>query len=151
MTNIENYDLFIERKKQKELKQKQIEKENQDLILANKNGYDTYRDYEYAMCKVFSRDPRFTLNKEYYNKCQKYLLDTLKAYIYYLRTGEVYNRNNANEGFVLTVYSLNELSNAIFENNKVVIRAVKKFNLDINDFVNQISEPRVDVRKLKIN
>ncbi len=151
MGDIEVYDLFLERKREKELKQQKLEKDNQNLLLANRNGYDTYRDYEYAISKIYSRDPRFPLNREYYDKCQKYLLDTLKAYIYYLRTGEVYNRNNAEESFVLTIYALNELSSAVLEGNKMVIAAVKKFNLDINEFVNQISEPRVNVKQLKIN
>ena len=151
MNNIESYDRFVEIKKIKEDRQKQVDFDKQKLLIAKNSGYDTYRDYEYSLDKPLSRDPRFSLCREYYNKCQKYLLDTLKAYIYYLRTGLVYNRNNANEGFVLTVYSLNELTSAISEKNELIISTIKNYNLDVDLFVKQISEPRIDVRKLKIN
>ena len=151
MSNIEEYNHFLEMKKLKEAKKLQLEQEQAKIELANKNGYDTYRDYEYSVAKIVSRDPRFALNKEYYEKCQLYLIDTLRAYIHYIRTGDIYNRNNAEEGFVLTIYSLNELSSAILENNKLIISTIESMNINVEQFFNQISEPRVDVRKLKIN
>ncbi len=151
MTNIESYDRFIALKKQKEEVQKRIELEQEHLILANKNGYETYRDYEYSMYKAYSRDPRFTLSREYYNKCQRYLIDTLNAYLIYVRTGSVYNRNNSNEGFILTIYALNELCSAILEKNELILEILANMNLDPNEFVSQIADPQINVKNLKIN
>ena len=148
MESIKN---FIDIKKEKEAKQMKLQLEAQRLEEANKNGYETYRDYEFAFAKGLSRDPRFSLNKEYYTICQKYLIETLNAYLLYIKTGSVYNRNNANEGFVLTVYSLNELSSAILEGNTTINGIIRSMNINPIDFVSQISEPQIDVRQLKIN
>jgi hypothetical protein len=148
MESIKN---FIDFKKEKEAKQMKMQLEAQRLEEANKNGYETYRDYEFAFAKGLSRDPRFPLNKEYYTICQKYLIETLNAYLLYIKTGSVYNRNNANEGFVLTVYSLNELSNTILEGNTTINGIISNMNINPIDFVSHISEPQINVRQQKIN
>ena len=146
----ENIESFINLKKKRDERNAKLLQDEINLATAIKNGYETYADYEFAINSIYARDPRFSLSKNCYQKCQKYLLDTLKAYLLYLRTGDVYNRNNADEGFVLTIYSLNQLSNAIMEKNSTIINALESRNLDSEKFVNQISEPRVTAMKLKV-
>ena len=145
MDNIDVYDCFTSAKKKKDVELKLAEINKQNEITALKNGYETYMDYEYAMYKIYSKDPRFSLSKEYYKKCQKYLLNALKAYINYYRCGSLYNKS-----FVLTIYSLNELTSALLNNNKLLISELEKYNINSIDLLESMSEGFVDIKKLKL-
>ena len=138
MTNIEYFQRYKARK----------ENEEYNLELAKKYGYETYDDYEYAMSKQISRDTSFELNQEYYTRCQEYLYKTLKAYYYYKCT----NKKEliiGNKTFKLTVYSINELVEALNAGNIILLSYLEKQNINVSEFIREISTENIDVLKLK--
>lgn len=138
MANDENYISFIAYKKEKEAKKQQLETEKENLITATKNGYESYRDYEYATSKQLSSDPRFPLNRDYYKLRQNYLLDVADACLNYVRTGLRYNKKRNGESFLFTVFGFNELLEARDNNNEFIMNYVNKIGLDIDYAINLI-------------
>ena len=138
MANDENYVSFTAYKKEKEAKKQQLETEKENLITATKNGYESYRDYEYATSKQLSSDPRFPLNRDYYKLRQNYLLDVADACLNYVRTGLRYNKKRNGESFLFTVYGFNELLEARDNNNEFIMNYVNKIGLDIDYAINLI-------------
>lgn len=151
MNNIKSYDNFIAYKKEKEAKRKLLEQEKYNLEIAKKYGYESYRDYEYAISKQFGSDPRFSLNKNYYKVSQNYLLDVADACLNYIRTGLRYNKKRNGESFLFTVFGFNELLEAKDKNNEFIINYINKIGLDLDYAISLIQPKEVnyDVKLLK--
>ena len=151
MNNIESYNNFIAYKKEKEAKRKLLEQEKYNLETAKKNGYESYRDYEYAISKQLSSDPRFSLNKNYYKVSQNYLLDVADACLNYIRTGLRYNKKRNGESFLFTVFGLNELLEAKDNNNDFIMNYINKIGLDLDYAISLIQPKEVnyDVKLLR--
>ncbi|MBE6158587.1 MAG: hypothetical protein E7159_02025 [Firmicutes bacterium] len=138
MAKDENYVSFIAYKKEKDAKKQQLETEKENLVTAVKNGYESYRDYEYAASKQLSSDPRFSLNRDYYKLRQNYLLDVADACLNYVRTGLRYNKKRNGESFLFTVYGFNELLEARDNKNEFIMNYVNKIGLDLDYAINLI-------------
>jgi hypothetical protein len=129
MAIIKNYEEFSAYKKQKE-----------ELKIANKAGFSSYVDLEYAAAKELSRDPRFSLNKNYYGLCQSYLKDVANSCLNFLRTGSLYSKKENGKTFKLTKFGINELVEAVKKNNEDIINHINFINLDI-DYVIEYFKP----------
>ena len=127
--NIQDYLMEQRIKKTKE------ETNKQNLILARKNGFENYQDYIYSIYKEYSVNPKMPLNKKYYGICKSYLLKTLKTFLEYKKYGKSYSLDLNGNRYDLTVYSLNELINAVYQKDEDIINILDQNNLSIKDFL----------------
>jgi len=133
--DIKNINDYLMNQRNGESKEK-MDLEN--LRIAQRNGFETYQDYIYSMSKEYSVNPSMPLNKVYYNNCQKYLINILKTFLIYKKTGKSYSIDKEGNRYDLTIYSLNQLISAIYRRDKDIISYLDKRNLSINDFIRLI-------------
>ena len=100
--DIKNINDYLMNQRNGESKEK-MDLEN--LRIAQRNGFETYQDYIYSMSKEYSVNPSMPLNKVYYNNCQKYLINILKTFLIYKKTGKSYSIDKEGNRYDLTIYS----------------------------------------------
>ena len=99
-----------------------------NLAIAQKNGFQNFEDYAYSIAKEYSVNPSFSLSREYYNLAQVYLVNTLRKFLNYTKNYEI-------DGSDITIYALNELITELNKGNEDLMNILKSEGLSLKEFL----------------
>ena len=117
--------------------------EDEKINLAKLHGFETYEDYQFFVAKACMSDCRFSLAKVYYENYENYLLQTLNAFLNYLKTGSIVLITSDNKKHSLTNYSLNELVDALSKDDKILQSKLDDCGISATNLISLIAQTNI--------